>query len=170
MFFIFRMMHSGVEFGVKSNSDTLKLILQIVRVLVVIAIFLRFGGLNVEIYDSILQGFNQNNFDYFLYNYGSYFFSACLYVISYKTYYKRVFVGSVYVHSLMDNQLSWDASDWIYSFVFPIHIKEDRYLGENGMVEVYFRIKYSWIKIEKYFVSSIWVGEEKEDVERDLSI
>lgn len=165
IFFIFRMIYLGMKFGMKSDGDTLKLILHGVSILVAMAIFQRFGGLNIETYDSIQQGFNQNNFDYLLDNYGPYFYSACLYVISYKSYYKRIFVGSVHIHSLKDNQLSWDANDWIYNFIFPNRVKEEMSFGKSGSVEVYFRLNYSWIMIGKYFTSSIWVDDEKENEE-----
>lgn len=165
IFIIFRMMYLGVKISVKSDGDSRKLILQVVRVFVGMAIFYRFGGLNVETYDSILQGFKQNNFDYLLNSYGTYFFSACLYVISYKSYYKRVFVGSVHIHSLKDNQLSWDANDWIDNFIFPNRVKEEMSFGKSGSVEVYFRLNYSWIMIGKYFTSSVWVDDEKENEE-----
>jgi len=165
IYFICRMVQLGMKFGMKSDSDTLKLFLQGVSLLVAMAIFYRFGGLNIETYDSILQGFKQNNFDYLLNNYGTYFFSACLYAISYKSYYKRVFVGSVHIHSLKDNQLSWDANDWIDNFIFPNRVKEEMSFGKSGSVEVYFRLNYSWIMIGKYFTSSVWVDDEKENGE-----
>lgn len=155
LLFIFRMIYLGMKFGIKSDGDTLKLILQEVRLLVAMAIFLHFGGLNVETYDSILQGFNQNNFAYLLDNYSRYFFSACLYLVSYKFYYERVFMSAMKVFSFKDNQLTWNASDWLFRFVSPNHVRNDQYFEKDGMMQVQFRLAYSWIMINRFCIMEV---------------
>lgn len=143
IFFIFRMMYLGMKFGMKSDGDTLKLILHGVSILIAMAIFYRLGGLNVETYDSILQALNQSNFDYLIDHYGRYFCFACLYLVSYKLYYRRLFVNAIDINSFKDNHLSWNVSDWLACFVSPNYIR----LEKEGRVKVQFCLDYSWIRI-----------------------
>ncbi|WP_438785529.1 hypothetical protein [Enterococcus sp. DIV0421] len=133
----------SIEFITKRTTDIKSFIVVVLRFSIFMMIFVQISGLEVETYDSMLQAFQQNNFDYLIDHYGRYICFACLYLVSYKFYYERLFVSAIDVNSFKGNHLSWNARDWLVCFVSPNYIR----LEKEGRMEVQFCLDYSWIRV-----------------------
>lgn len=143
MMMCFMLILKIVRIGIKRTTDVKSFISQVLKFPIFMLIFVQISGMEVETYDSILQALNQSNFDYLIDHYGRYFCFACLYLVSYKFYYQRLFVSAIDVNSFKGNHLSWNASDWLVYFVSPNYIR----IEKEGRMKVQFCLDYSWIRI-----------------------